>query len=114
MALHILLIILITALFSSLTTLGIALYVFRRYGKPRYEQGLQQTIERLKAEVGPEIERRVKQGVVDGIKSLPTREMLRDTTRTLAKTGLDIVGDGLKIASRSTRPRRSGSPLDDE
>lgn len=114
MTLQILFTILATAVLTSLITLALALYFFRKYAKPRYEQGLQQAIERLKAEVGPEIEKRVKQGVVDGFKSLPTREMLRDTTRNIAKTGLDIMGDGLKIASRTTRPRRPGTPLDDE
>jgi len=109
-----LLTILATAVLSSIITLMIAIHYFRRYAKPRYEKSLTDAIERFKAEVGPEIEARVKQGVVDGIKSLPTREVLRDTTRTIAKTGLDIVGNGLKIATRP-RPRRpSGTPLDED
>lgn len=109
-----LLTIIATALLSSIITLLVAIHYFRRYAKPRYEKTLADAIERFKAEVGPEIEARVKQGVVDGIKALPTREVLRDTTRTIAKTGLDIVGDGLKIATRP-RPRRpSGTPLDDD
>lgn len=103
-----------TAALSSLLTLSIALHYFRKHGKPRYEQAVKDAIEKFKAEVGPEIEQRVRQGVLEGIKSLPTREVLRDTTRTIAKTGLDIVGDGLKIATR-TRPRRpGGTPLDDD
>jgi hypothetical protein len=107
--------ILATAVLSSLITLMIAIHYFRKHAKPRYDKAVGDAIERFKAEVGPEIEQRVKQGILEGIKSLPTREMLRDTTRTIAKTGLDIVGDGLKIATRTTRPRRpGGTPLDDD
>lgn len=106
--------ILATAVLSSLITLMIAIHYFRKHAKPRYDKAVGDAIARFKAEVGPEIEQRVKQGVLEGIKSLPTREVLRDTTRTIAKTGLDIVGDGLKIATR-TRPRRpGGTPLDDD
>ncbi len=95
-----------TALLSSLLTLAIAQYVFNKKFKNQYESGLAKAIEQFKQEVGPEIEARVKQGVLEGIKSLPSKEILRDTTRSIAKTGLDIVGDGLKMA---TRPRPSGS-----
>lgn len=102
-----------TALLSSLFTLVLALHYFRKYAQPRYESAVQQAIERFKAEVGPEIEQRVKQGMLEGVKSLPSREILRDTTRNIAKTGLDIMGDGLKLATRS-RPRRPGTPLDDD
>ncbi|MEE2732413.1 MAG: hypothetical protein VYA55_16455 [Pseudomonadota bacterium] len=108
-----------TALLSSLLTLGIAQYVFQKRFKKRYEAGLQAAIEQFKAEVGPEIEARVKKGVMEGIKSLPSREMLRDTTRTIAKTGLDIMGDSLKMATRPARPRGTGrrppgTPLDED
>ena len=103
-----------TALLSSVLTLSIALHYFRKHAKPRYEKAVDDGIEKFKAEVGPEIEQRVRKGVLDGIKSLPSREVLRDTTRTIARTGLDIVGDGLKIATRP-RPRRpGGTPLDEE
>ena len=103
-----------TALLSSILTLTVALLYFRKQGKERYDKAVAAAIERFKAEVGPEIEQRVKQGVVEGVKSLPSREMLRDTTRTIARTGLDIVGDGLKMATRP-RPRRpGGTPIDED
>lgn len=112
--LNTLLTIVATALLSSVVTLMIAIHYFRKHAQPRYEKAVTDAIERFKAEVGPEIEQRVKQGVLEGIKSLPTREVLRDTTRTIAKTGLDIVGDGLKIATRSRPKRPGGTPLDDD
>lgn len=114
-----LLTIIATALLSSLLTLGIAHFIFQSRLKHRYEEGITDAIERIKAEVGPEIEARVKQGVLDGFKSLPSKEMLRDTTRTIAKTGLDIMGDGLKMATRPSRTRGpgrrpGGTPLDED
>lgn len=107
------------ALLSSLFTLSIVILVIQKRFRKRYEKGLQDAIDKFKAEAGPEIEARVKQGVVDGFKSLPSREMLRDTTRSIAKTGLDIMGDSLKLATRPSRtrqtPRKPGpTPLDDE
>ena len=110
-----LLTVLATALLSSAFTLLFAIHYFRRNTQSRVDEAVTRAIERFKAEVGPDIERRVKQGVLEGVKSLPTREMLLDTTRSIARTGLDIVGDGLKIATRSTRPRRpGGTPLDED
>lgn len=104
---------LLTAVLASGFTLLIAYLLLRQQIRSRYENALTAAIERFKAEVGPEIEQRVKQGMLEGVKSLPSREMLRDTTRTIAKTGLDLVGDSLKMATRS-RNRRPGTPLDDE
>lgn len=112
-----------TAVLTSLLTLGLAYYLFNKRLKQRFEQELTEAIERLKAEVGPEIEARVKKGVIEGFKSLPSREILRDTTRSIAKTGLDIMGDSLKMATRprsTTKPpartgRRPGAtPLDED
>ena len=111
---HTLLTIIATALLSGLLTLGIAHYIFQKRVKSRYEQGVQDAIDKFKEEVGPEIEARVKRGVMEGFKSLPSREILRDTTRTIAKTGLDIMGDSFKMAKRPPRSRRPGTPLDDD
>jgi hypothetical protein len=116
---QIVLTIIATALLSSLLTLSIAHYLFNKHLKSRYEKGLADAISQFKAEVGPEIESRVKQGVLEGIKSLPSREILRDTTRNIAKTGLDIMGDSLKMATRPTRGkgtgrRPSGTPFDED
>ncbi|MAR90017.1 MAG: hypothetical protein CML06_03930 [Pseudomonadales bacterium] len=105
-----------TALLSSLLTLGIAHYLMQKHLKHRLEERVTEAIERFKAEVGPEIEQRVKRGVQEGFKSLPSRETLRDTTRSIARTGLDIMGDGLKMASRPPRGRgeRRDKPRSDD
>lgn len=107
-----------TALLSSLLTLGIAHLVFRKHLKDRLDAELGKAIERFKEEVGPEMEARVKKGVMEGIKSIPSKELLRDTTRSIAKTGLDIMGDSFKMATRprgsSGRSKRPDYPLEDE
>lgn len=107
-----------TAVLSSLLTLTIAHLVIKKRVKRQYEAGLANAIEQFKQEVGPDIEARVKKGVMEGVKSLPSKEILRDTTRTIAKTGLDIMGDSLKMATRPrSSNRRTGpgsKPYDDD
>ena len=71
------------------------------------EKNAQRFIEHFKKEVGPVIEERVKKGVKDGVASIPSREVLRETTRTMAKTGVDIVGDTLKPFLGRRGPNRS-------
>ena len=107
---QIILTIIATALLSSIMTLTIAHLVMKGRIKKHYEAGLAKAIEQFKQEVGPDIEARVKKGVVDGVKSLPSREILRDTTRTIAKTGLDIMGDSFKLATRPRSPTRRPGP----
>ncbi len=103
-----------TASLSSLLTLAIAVYYLRKHAKPGYDKAVAEAIVRFKAEVGPEIEQRVKQGVLEGIKSLPTREVLRDATRSLAKTGLDIMGDSLMNPTPPPPHRPGGTPPDED
>ena len=110
--------IILTAVLSSLLTLGIAYFFIRKLVQERGEKTVREITERLKNDVGPELEERVAQGVRSGFASLPSREVLRDTTRNMAKTGVDIVGDTLKpflkqkSTYRPTRDRYRDDPLD--
>lgn len=111
------LVIILTAILSSLMTLGIAYYFIRRMVQERGDQTVRDITERLKNEVGPELEKRVAQGVRSGFASLPSREVIRDTTRNMAKTGVDLVGDTLKpfLKQKSQlrgRERYRDDPLD--
>lgn len=113
------LVIVLTAILSSLMTLGIAYWVIRKLIEERAEETVQEITKRFKEDVGPELEQRVAQGVRSGFASLPSREVIRDTTRNMAKTGADIVGDTLKpflkqkgSSSRPGRGRYSDDPLD--
>jgi len=79
-------VILLTALLSSVFTLGLALLVYQRYLKRRLES----EIDRLSREWGETIEERVRRGVVEGVKSLPSTE----TAIGLVRSGLDTLMGG--------------------
>lgn len=83
--------ILLTAVLSSLFTLGLAVLVFHRYLKRRLESEM----DRLHREWGATIEERVRRGVVEGVKSLPSTEVIRGARRTLTDTAMDLVRGGL-------------------
>lgn len=105
-----------TAVLSSLFTLGIGYIVLHRYMRRQFEAGLREAIRRINAEVGPEIESRVKKGVRDGVKSLPSREVLKETTWNMARTGAELVNEGIKPFLKKRRPRSESDMLnaDDE
>jgi hypothetical protein len=87
--------ILATALLSSAVTLWLVALYFRRYLLPQVERDFQQVIDRAIEEMGRTIEERVKKGVLDGVASIPSAEMLQSTTRAAAQTGVDLVGAGI-------------------
>ncbi|MCG8316805.1 MAG: hypothetical protein MI976_26615 [Pseudomonadales bacterium] len=112
------LVILLTALLSSLLTLGIAYFVIRKLIDDKADDTIKEITTRFKEDIGPELEQRVAQGVRNGFASLPSREVIRDTTRNMAKTGVDIVGDTLKPflkpkgSYKSGRGRYTDDPMD--
>lgn len=112
------LVIILTALLSSLLTLGIAYWFIKKLIDDKAEATVKEITKRFKEDVGPELESRVAQGVRTGFASLPSKEVLRDTTRNMAKTGANIVGDTLKpflkqkSNLKSQRGRYSDDPLD--
>lgn len=98
-----------TALLSSVFTLAAAAWIFERRVKPRLQEYVDEEVERAIAELGQTIEERVRSGVRSGVASLPSTEVLAGATRSAARTGADIVGIGLGLASlfggaRRTRP----------
>lgn len=100
-----------TALLSSLFTLGIGYMVLNRYMRKQYEAGLKEAIRRINAEVGPEIQTRVKQGVREGVKALSSREVLKETTWNMAKTGAELVNEGIKPFLKKRRTRAESDML---
>lgn len=100
-----------TALLSSVFTLGIGYVVLHRYMRKQFEAGLKEAIRRINAEVGPEIESRVKKGVRDGVKSLPSREVLKETTWNMARTGAELVNEGIKPFLKKRRTRSESDML---
>jgi hypothetical protein len=87
--------ILATALLSSAVTLWLVALYFRRYLLPQVERDFQQVIDRAIEEMGRTVEERVKKGVLEGVASIPSAEMLQSTTRAAAQTGVDLVGAGI-------------------
>ena len=105
--------VILTALMTALCTLGAVAAYIKWHLRPRLLQDLEELLSRQSdraAEVlGNRVEEGVRRGVVTGVSSLPTREVLQDTTRNIAKTSIDIVETRLgQIFGR----RRSGREND--
>ena len=83
--------ILLTAVLSSVCTLGLAALVFHLYLRRRVEAEK----DRLRREWGATVQERVRRGVVEGVESLPSTEVIRGAGRTLTDTAMDLVRRGL-------------------
>ncbi len=94
------------AVLSSVLTLALAYYFFEH----RYKQRLLKEIDQLAdaqrqrfkevldeevEKAGETIETRVRQGVLDAVASLPTSEVIQETTQSVVRTGVDLVEAGL-------------------
>ncbi len=101
---------LLTAVLASALTLGAAYYLFQRRWRPRLEDELrarEAELDKKLEDYGEEIRERVRQGIVDGVAAIPSSETIREGTRSLAKTGADIVSAGLEtLLGTSSRDRR--------
>jgi transposase len=82
---------LFSALVASLLTIGAAWFWWRKWLSRELDILLDEKIEKL----GDEIEQRVRQGVVNGVASIPSAEVLQSATRTASKTGAAIIGEGI-------------------
>tara|TARA_R110001606_G_scaffold111327_4_gene237808 strand:+ start:12873 stop:13184 length:312 start_codon:yes stop_codon:yes gene_type:complete len=91
--------ILITAALSALLTLVVVAAWAHFYFQPRLKRALQQELDeqsqRAARVIADSVEEAVKRGLVDGVRALPTREMLEQTSRSLARSSGEIVGDRL-------------------
>ena len=83
--------ILLTALASSLLTLWIAARVVRRRYVPEVKREVDSALERL----GDTVEERVRKGVIDAIKSLPSPDVVRWTRETVGEAAEELVRGGL-------------------
>ncbi|GAA5114739.1 hypothetical protein [Alloalcanivorax gelatiniphagus] len=45
--------------------------------------------------IAARVEEAVKRGINDGVRNLPTREMIEETSRSLARTSTEMVGERL-------------------
>ncbi len=95
-----------TALVSSVVTLWLVAIYFKHYLLPQLERDFQALVDRAIADLGRTVEERVKKGVLDGVASIPSTEMLQSTTRAAAQTGVDLVGAGLNALLGGRRERK--------
>lgn len=82
---------LLSAILASVFTIGAAWLWWRK----SLSQEIDQLLDEKSARLGDEIERRVRQGVIDGVSSIPSAEVLENATRTATRTGAAIIGEGL-------------------
>ncbi len=100
------LVVLSTALLSALLTAALFGALVRWWLLPRLRAQVDDEVERatarMRAELdeatvrlGDEVEKRVRQGIVDGVAAIPSSEVVQGATRTVARTGAEILGAGL-------------------
>lgn len=105
-----------TAALAAVMTLGLAAIAWRGWLAPAFERRLAAAVETAKAELraeletasrdlGEEIERRVRRGVIDGVAAIPSSEVVQGATRTVARTGAEILGAGLETLLGRDRRR---------
>ena len=110
------LIVLLGALVSSILTVGLGLFVFDRYYKSRLRDEADERIEdytqRLRQAIGEEVDsageviaQKVRTGVLDAVASIPSPEVLQETTQSVVRTGVDLVEAGLNTFL-GTKPRK--------
>ncbi len=113
------LLILASASLSSLLTLALGFYLFDRHYKRRlmaeldqradaYRQSFQEVLDDEAEKIGQTIETRVRRGVLDAVASLPSSEVIKDTTQSVVRTGVDLVEAGLSTFL-GTKPRKPGT-----
>ena len=81
----------VTAVLSSALTLGIAYWAFERHFKQQILDHIDEQVDKTLEELGQAVEERVKQGVIDGVASIPSSEVIAGATRTAARSGVDLV-----------------------
>lgn len=89
----------LTALSSALlTVLAIGIYV-EKVARPRLERELEKKLsKRIKSGLDvleERIEKAVRRGVLDGVQALTSKEVLQDTTRSLARSGAELVENSI-------------------
>lgn len=92
----------LSAILASVFTIGAAWLWWRK----SLSQEIDRLLDEKSARLGEEIERRVRQGVIDGVSSIPSAEVLENATRTATRTGAAIIGDGISalLGSKNKKP----------
>jgi hypothetical protein len=98
--------VLATAVLTSLLTVWLVRRAFERRIRPELERDLAHRLETAKTDLGDLLRERVRQGVLDAVKSLPAPNLIRETQRSVVRTATDLVEGGLSSLLKD--PRRGG------
>ena len=82
---------LLSAVLASVFTIGAAWLWWRN----SLSKEIDQLLDEKSTALSEEIERRVRQGIIDGVSSIPSAEVLESATRTATRTGAAIIGEGI-------------------
>ena len=104
------------AVLSSALTLGLAYCFFERHYKERlrkeldeqvdgYQRRFEEVLDHEIERIGGVIETRVRKGVLDAVASIPSSEVIQETTQSVVRTGVDLVEAGLSTFL-GTKPRK--------
>ena len=103
---------LVTAIFSALFTLSVVAAWMHFIVSPRVaadlETLLREQADRAADLMAEKVEEGVRRGVIDGVTSIPTREVLQGTTRNIARTSVEIVESRLGQIFGRRRPDQDG------
>ena len=93
---------LLSAVLASVFTIGAAWLWWRK----SLSKEIDQLLNEKSTALSEEIERRVRQGIIDGVSSIPSAEVLENATRTATRTGAAIIGEGLStlLGRRKKKP----------
>lgn len=104
--------IIVTAVLSSLLTVSIAALWFQFRTRPSLMRQLDEEFRDRLGEasevIGERVEEAVRQGLIEGVSALPTREFLEGTTRTLARTSAEMVEERVNRLFRRRGGREPG------
>ena len=98
-----------TAVLSSAMTLAVVALWGRFYFQPRLRDSMQQEldeqVEKAAQVLSDRVEEGVRRGLVEGVRNLPSKELLEGASRNLARTSAEMVGERLgQIFGRKDKP----------
>lgn len=88
------LMIIATALLSSLMTVVVGWWAIRRF----WQQELEYRLRQLHDDIGRTVETRVRRAVAESLQDAPRpSDMIRETTWKAAKSGTDLISDSVSV-----------------
>jgi len=104
--------IIVSAVLSSLLTLLVVAIWGHVYFQPRLRNTLQreldEQVESAARVISERVEEGVRRGLVEGVRNLPSKEMLEGASRSLARSGAELVSDRLNQIFGGPRKDRKG------